>query len=90
LASEKTLERAMLGARIHHSGAPDITLIEQDVPDAIVARLARKGHLIERAPSLGRVNAAECPLGLGVGSGAAACFVFADPRGNGLASEAER
>ena len=90
LASEKTLERAMLGARIHHSGAPDITLIEQDVPDAIVARLVRKGHRIERASSLGRVNAAECPLGLGVGSEAVACFVFADPRGNGLASEAER
>jgi gamma-glutamyltranspeptidase / glutathione hydrolase len=90
VSSEKTLERAMLEPRIHHSGAPDITLVEKDVPDAIVERIRRNGHRVVRAPGLGRVNAAECPLGLGVGSEAVACFVFADPRGNGLASEAER
>ena len=90
LMSEKTLERAMTGPRIHHGGAPDIALAEMDVPDSIVERVRRKGHRVERAPSLGRVNAVECPLGLGTGSEEVACFVAADPRGHGLGSEAER
>lgn len=90
LLSEKTLERAMTAPRIHHGGAPNIALIEKDVPDSIVEQIRRKGHRVERAPGLGRVNAAECPLGLGVGVEQSACFISADPRGNGLASEAER
>jgi hypothetical protein len=41
-------------------------------------------------PDLGRVNAAECPLGLDARSDEIACFVHADPRGFGIAAEAER
>ncbi|MGY8958708.1 MAG: gamma-glutamyltransferase [Alphaproteobacteria bacterium] len=90
LFSEKTLERAIALPRVHHGGIPDAALVEVSLPKGVSGNLRAKGHRIETAPSLGRVNAAECPLGLNAGSEEIACFVAADPRGNGLASEAER
>jgi gamma-glutamyltranspeptidase / glutathione hydrolase len=90
LFSEKTLERAIVAPRAHHGGIPDVALVEKSVPKGISGQLRAKGHRLEIAPSLGLVNAAECPLGLDSGSEEIACFVAADPRGDGLGSEAER
>ena len=90
LFSEKTLERAIVTPRAHHGGIPDVALIENTVPKAMSGQLRAKGHRLETAPALGLVNAAECPLGLDAGSEEIACFVASDPRGDGLASEAER
>ncbi|MBL4720075.1 MAG: gamma-glutamyltransferase [Alphaproteobacteria bacterium] len=90
LFSEKTLERAIALPRVHHGGVPDVVLVEKSLPKGIATQLRGKGHRIESTPTLGLVNAAECPLGLGSGIEEIACFVASDPRGDGLASEAER
>jgi len=84
------LERALRLPRVHHGGLPDVVLAEKTVPAAVLAGLRDRGHKVTVVPSLGRINAAECPLGLDVQTEAAACFVFADPRGFGIAAEAER
>lgn len=85
-----TLEKAISAPRVHHGGAPDIAVLEQSVPNGIKGALERRGHKTAVVPSLGRVNAAECPLGLDSKSETVACFVQADPRGAGMAAEAER
>ncbi len=86
----RTLEKAIAAPRVHHGGSPDVAVLENAVPDSIANALRRRGHKTVTVPTLGRVNAAECPLGLDSESEAVACFVYADPRGAGLATEAER
>jgi gamma-glutamyltranspeptidase/glutathione hydrolase len=84
------LDKALRLPRVHHGGLPDVVLAEKTVPKAIVNALRDRGHQVTSVPDLGRVNAAECPLGLDAGSEEVACFVHADPRGFGIAAEAER
>ena len=90
LQQELTLDEAIAAPRVHHGGAPDVAVLEASVPEGIRRALEQRGHKTAVVPSLGRVNAAECPLGLDVGSETVACFVYADPRGAGMATEAER
>ena len=52
--------------------------------------LELRGHKTAVVPTLGKINAVECPLGLDARSENIACFVHADSRGAGLATEAER
>lgn len=85
-----TLEKAIAAPRVHHGGAPDIAVLEATVPEGMKRALEQRGHKTAIVPSLGRVNAAECPLGLDVASESIACFVYADPRSAGMAAEAER
>jgi gamma-glutamyltranspeptidase/glutathione hydrolase len=84
------LEKVVRLPRVHHGGLPDVVLAEKSVPDAVLAALRGRGHRVTVVPDLGRVNAAECPLGLDATSDEVACFVHADPRGFGIAAEAER
>ena len=84
------LEKALRLPRVHHGGMPDVVLAEKSVPDATLDALRDRGHQVTVIPDLGRVNAAECPLGLDATSEEVACFVHADPRGFGIAAEAER
>ncbi|MEX2616508.1 MAG: gamma-glutamyltransferase [Alphaproteobacteria bacterium] len=90
LLGEFPLERAMQKPRVHHGGLPDVVLAEEAVPRGVVAALRAKGNEVVTVPSLGRMNAAECPLGLDSTIEEIACFVNTDPRGFGLAAEAER
>lgn len=85
-----TLEKAITAPRVHHGGAPDVAVLEESVPADFKRALEQIGHKTVTVPSLGRVNALECPLGLDVKTETIACFVFADPRGAGIAAEAER
>lgn len=84
------LEQALRLPRVHHGGLPDVVLAEKSVPDAVLDALRGRGHQVTVVPGLGRVNAAECPLGLDARSEEVACFVHTDPRGFGIAAEAER
>ena len=85
-----TLEKAIEAPRVHHGGAPDIAVLEAAVPENFKRDLEQRGHKTAVVPALGKVNAVECPLGLDVRTENIACFVYADPRGAGLAAEAER
>jgi len=84
------LKQALDRPRLHHGGLPDVVLAEKSVPEAVLGALRGRGHRVTVVPDLGRVNAAECPLGLDAKSDEVACFVHADPRGFGIAAEAER
>ncbi len=86
----QTLEKAINAPRVHHGGEPDVAVLEQAVPKGIKGGLQRRGHKTVTVPTLGRINAVECPLGLDTKSESVACFVYADPRGAGMAAEAER
>ncbi len=90
ILQEQTLDKAVGAPRVHHGGAPDIAVLEQSVPETVKAALQKRGHKTVVVPTLGRVNAAECPLGLDTQSETIACFVVADPRGAGMAAESER
>ena len=90
LLGEFPLDQAVEKPRVHHAGLPDIVLAEERVPESIVSALRARGHKVSPIPTLGRVNAAECPLGLDAYSEDLACFVHSDRRGFGIAAEAER
>ena len=85
-----TLKKALNAPRVHHSGVPDVALLEASVSEKYKYDLEQRGHKTEVVPALGKVNAVECPLGLDARSENIACFVHADPRGAGMAVEAER
>ena len=90
LLGEFTLQKSMEKPRLHHGGWPDVVLAEETVPQSIVAGLRAKGDEVATVPALGRLNAAECPLGIDSNIEEIACFVNTDLRGFGLAAEAER
>ena len=85
-----TLKKAIEAPRGHHGGAPNIAVLEASVPENVKRELELRGHKTAVVPTLGKINAVECPLGLDARSENIACFVHADPRGAGLATEAER
>ena len=87
LLAEEDLEPALRAPRVHHGGAPDVTFYEPAMPRTILNGLAARGHRLGETPVLGRVNAAFCPGGLP--RLAETCSVQADPRGHGLALNAE-
>lgn len=88
--ADRRLSKAIGAPRVHHGGAPDIAVLEEAVPAGVKNALERRGHKTVTVPSLGRINAVECPFGLDAASESIACFVFADPRTAGMAAEAER
>jgi len=90
LLRQTTVEKGINAPRVHDTGAPDVVLAERSLPAKQVAALRARGHRVRTVPTLGRVNAAECPLGLDSSSEDIACFVFTDPRAAGMAAEAER
>jgi gamma-glutamyltranspeptidase/glutathione hydrolase len=90
LLAEFQLAVSVERPRIHQGGLPDVVLAEEAVPKEIVDGLRSRGHEVATVPSLGRINAAECPLGLDAVSEEVACFVYSDRRGYGIAAEAQR
>ena len=90
IMQDLSLDKAISAPRVHHGGLPDVAVLEETVPEGVKASLRQKGHKTVVVPSLGRVNAAECPLGLDSSSETVVCFVVADPRGSGIAAESER
>ena len=83
LLAEKPIDAAMRARRIHHGGAPDITYYEPGIPREEIMALTQRGHNVAATPTLGLVNAINCPGGMP--RKPAECSVGADPRGNGIA-----
>ena len=83
-AAEESLESAIAAKRLHHNGDPDLVFFEQGESQSILDDLTRRGHQLEEAGIIGRVNAVWCPKALPGGS--ASCQVQSDPRANGLAN----
>ncbi len=79
------LEAAQKRIRYFSPVQPDRVLVERGPAGAaIVKSLISKGHLVQRAGPLGRLNAFICPRGF---EGAASrCEVRTDPRGLGFAA----
>lgn len=79
---EEPLEPVMRAPRLHHQGQPDTLFYEAGLPEAMVGELQGRGHALQEAPVLGRVNALVCPTGIRDRPGG--CQVMSDPRGRGL------
>ena len=84
LEEEKKLEAAMRTARFHHGGVPDELFYESGTREEIVSDLLTRGHAVQEASGLGRVNALRCPGG--VIEAPTSCAVLSDPRGFGLST----
>jgi gamma-glutamyltranspeptidase/glutathione hydrolase len=83
LLDEAPLKKVLARPRVHHSGAPDITFYEKDLPPGVLSDLQKRGHLLREAPELGRVNALYCEDGI-IGGDGEDCRFATDPRGWGL------
>ena len=78
---DQSLDEAMR-ARVHHSGAPDITYHEPTLSPDIITALRKRGHRVAATPQIGLVNVAHCFGGLP--RDPATCSLMNDPGGNGL------
>ncbi|MGF1609506.1 MAG: gamma-glutamyltransferase [Kiloniellales bacterium] len=87
LEDEQSLDEAMRSARFHHGGLPDELFYESGVPQEVVRELLARGHAVQEAAALGRVDALYCQRGIRRDS--AGCTVASDPRGHGLAAVAQ-
>lgn len=74
------LEEAVAAPRVHHSGNPDVTFVEEGKIDG--AALTQRGHQVKAVPMPSRVNALQCATGR---PNFGKCEVVADPRGFGMA-----
>ncbi|MDP6391120.1 MAG: gamma-glutamyltransferase [Alphaproteobacteria bacterium] len=77
------LKQAIQTPRLHHGGMPDRVLVEGG---PLAAALAERGHRVEQAASLARVNAIFCPAGLSPKPERRDCVAANDNRGAGLAA----
>ena len=84
LVEDEELEAAMRTARFHHSGQPDELFYESGTRSEIVSDLLKRGHAVQEASGVGRVNALHCPGG--VVDEPNGCAVMSDPRGFGLST----
>lgn len=82
LTEQATLDEAMQGSRIHHSGAPDLVFHEKGLEEKLMKALVLRDHKLAETGDFGRVNAVFCAGGLPGGS--ETCTVLSDPRGTGL------
>lgn len=87
LLAEDDLGAAMAAKRIHRSTAPDFVFVEQGEDPAVVRGLSRLGYDLGLTPAIGRAVAVHCPDGSP--DDPATCVYAADPRGYGLAAQAE-
>jgi gamma-glutamyltranspeptidase/glutathione hydrolase len=83
LAGGGGLDAAIAAHRIHHNGAPDVVFYEEGESDAVLSSLTQRGHHVEPAGVLGRVDSLWCPEGLPREPDR--CQQQSDPRGDGLA-----
>jgi len=82
--AKQPLETALKEPRVHHGGMPDTTYVEEQADQALKQSLRDKGHNVQDAKTIGRVNAVYCPEGIGV-ERRTGCQIATDPRGYGLA-----
>jgi gamma-glutamyltranspeptidase/glutathione hydrolase len=83
LIGQQSLESAVITGRIHHNGQPDVVFHEPNTDPAALQSLTARGHALQQAAILGRVQAIWCPRG--VANERTGCEAKADPRGDGLA-----
>ena len=79
---DESLDVVMRAPRLHHQGQPDELFYEAGLPEAMIGDLRGRGHAMQEAPALGRVNALICSSGIRDEPGG--CQVMSDPRGRGL------
>jgi gamma-glutamyltranspeptidase/glutathione hydrolase len=79
----ESLESAIGAKRLSYSAASDTVAYEDGISDSVVSELARRGHVLQPAGELGRVNAIWCSGGLPDDSDS--CQAYSDPRGSGFA-----
>ncbi len=79
---QQGLDDAMAAKRIHHNGLPDVVYYELDTPAAMLQDLESRGHKLQKAAILGRVQAIWCLKSLD--NQGAGCQAAADTRGDGL------
>jgi gamma-glutamyltranspeptidase/glutathione hydrolase len=85
MLGEKRLDKEIGRPRVHRGGG-DTLYVEKGLGDDTIAALKAMGHTIAVVPSLGRVNAIDCPPGYPVTPKKTLCWAEADPRGFGLAA----
>jgi len=73
---------AVASPRAFGTGNPDVTVVEETIPDAERTALTAFGHRVEPTQSIGRVNGFFCPRGL---PRVQTCQFVRDPRSFGLA-----
>ena len=83
VARGESLETAIGAKRVHYSAASDTVMYEDGTSDSVVSELSQRGHRLQPAGELGRVNAIWCSGGLPDDSDS--CQAHSDPRGSGLA-----
>ena len=88
MAGGMPVDAALALPRVHHSGAPDLLYYEPAMGRAVLDGLLARGYSIAPSRSLGLVNAIYCPLGLPTKP--ESCSAGNDPRGFGLAANADR
>jgi Gamma-glutamyltransferase len=76
------LDVSIATKRIHHNGEPDVVFYEEGVPQPLLQDLETRGHKLQKAGILGRVQAIYCPRALDAED--STCLAAADPRGDGL------
>lgn len=81
---EEPLDAALSAKRLHHNGDPDVVFYEEGEEQAVLEALRRRGHQVEEAGIIGRVEAIWCPQSMQRDSGS--CQAVSDRRANGLAS----
>src|SRR5262249_27453117 len=60
IIGEQSLESAVNTGRIHHNGQPDVVFHEPNVDPGVLASLTSRGHTVQQAALLGRVQAIWC------------------------------
>jgi gamma-glutamyltranspeptidase / glutathione hydrolase len=83
VARGESLDSAVDAKRVYYSAASDTVAYEEGTSDSIVSALSQRGHVLQQAGGLGRVNAIWCSGGLPDDSDS--CQARNDPRGSGLA-----
>jgi gamma-glutamyltranspeptidase/glutathione hydrolase len=82
IADKQALDVSIATKRIHHNGEPDVVFYEEGIPQPLLQDLESRGHKLQKAGILGRVQAIYCPRALDAED--STCLAAADPRGDGL------
>jgi len=83
IEGDRSLASAIEARRVHHNAAPDVVYYEPGEDAGVLADLKARGHTLEEAGVLGRVQAIWCPQS--IQSDPEKCQVSTDPRADGLA-----
>ena len=82
IGADENMVDAVALPRAFNTGSPDITIVEDSMPDTERTALDARGHNVEQTQSIGRVNGFFCPRGL---PRVQTCQFVKDPRSFGLA-----